>query len=173
MEELDRATLSPAIAKTHFGESSAMVASSMSVKGGKSIFSVVSCTPTAEDSDSAAEVLATFTDGTPAAIRTVRGQGVAIYFGYHVGFSYFAPAVPLRPVDRSSVDAGFSHTILTEFDVVARRLAALPLDGVPGAVPVNASNPLVEVGIITADGKRQEGSSFPSNAVELLVVIIR
>ena len=50
---------------------------------------------------------------------------------------------------------------------------ALPLDGVPGAVPVNASNPLVEVGIITADGKRQEGSSFPGNAVELLVVITR
>ena len=80
--------------------------------------------------------------------------------------------MPLRPVDRSSVDAGFSHTILTEFDVVARRLAALPLDGVPGAVPVNASNPLVEVGIITANGKRQ-GSCFPSDAVELLVVITR
>ena len=45
-------------------------------------------------------------------------------------------------------------------------------DGVPGAVPVNASNPLVEVGIITANGKRQ-GSCFPSDAVELLVVITR
>lgn len=34
----------------------------------------------------------------------------------------------------------------------------LPLAGVDGAIPVNASNPLVEVGIITAEGK---GTALP------------
>eukprot|EP01046_Picozoa_sp_COSAG06_P020238 COSAG06_NODE_1475_length_9337_cov_6.585733_6_plen_199_part_00 len=122
----------------------------MVVKGAKSIFAV--------ESTADSQVLAEFKDGSPAAIRTVRGSGAAFYFGFHVGLAYFAPAVPLRPVDRSSVDSGFSHTILTEFDLTAKFLAALPLAGVHGAVPVNASNPLVEVGIITAEGK---GTAMP------------
>ena len=42
--------------------------------------------------------------------------------------------------------------IPTEMDVSARHFIALPTVGVVGATPVTSSNPLVEVGIITASG---------------------
>ena len=147
VELLDTAKLTDATA-THLGLEE--VDNSMAVKGGKSIFSV--------ESKADSTTLATFKDGSPAAIKTRRGKGLSFYFAFHVGLAYYAPAVPLRPVDRSSVDEGMSHTILTEMNVVAKHLAALPLDGVEGAVPVNSSNPLVEVGIITAEGK---GTAMP------------
>ena len=147
VELLDTATLTADTA-AHFGLEEAD--NTMAVKGGKSIFTV--------ESKADSRTLATFKDGSAAAIKTRRGQGHAFYFGFHVGLAYYAPAVPLRPVDRSSVDEGMSHTILTEMNVVAKHLAALPLQGVEGAVPVNSSNPLVEVGIITAEGK---GTAMP------------
>jgi hypothetical protein len=68
------------------------------------------------------------------------------------GLSYYEPAIPLRPCDRSSVDEGFNHFIPTEMDASARDFIASPLRQVAGAAPVTSSAPLVEVGIITAAG---------------------
>jgi hypothetical protein len=50
--------------------------------------------------------LATFGDGSPALIRRTVGKGAAYFAAFLPGVSYFAPAIPLRPVDRSSVDEG-------------------------------------------------------------------
>ena len=42
--------------------------------------------------------------------------------------------------------------IPTEMAVSARKLIALPTVGVAGATPITSTHPLVEIGIITADG---------------------
>ena len=65
-------------------------------KGIKSMFTVTSKT--------ASTTLATFSDGTPALIKTAVGRGSAYYAGFMPGLSYFVGAIPHRPVDRSSVD---------------------------------------------------------------------
>ena len=57
------------------------------------------------------------------------GKGSAYYAGFLPGLSYFAPAIPLRPVDRSSVDEGMNHFIPTEFADAAKGLITLPLTG--------------------------------------------
>ena len=115
------------------------------VKGAKSIYTV------AGDAQ-LVEVTAKFADGSPAAHTRHHGKGLAHYAGFLPGLAYYEPAIPLRPCDRSSVDSGFAHFIPTEMDVRARQFIAAPLQGVPGASPVTASEPLVEVGIITAPG---------------------
>jgi len=74
------------------------------------------------------------------------GKGFAYYMGFMPSLSYFDPAIPLRPVDRSSVDEGMDHFIPTEFDTNARDLLTIPLIGKmedPDVVPVFASNALV------------------------------
>ena len=45
--------------------------------------------------------LATFSDGKPAMVHSVVGKGSAYYAGFLPGLAYFAPAIPLRPVDRA------------------------------------------------------------------------
>jgi hypothetical protein len=118
----------------------------LQVKGVKSIFEVTSST--------ASTTMATFSDGKPALVKTKVGTGFAFYAGFMPGLSYFATAIPLRPVDRSSVDEGMDHFIPTDFTTAARdRVIWLPLAGResdPTVVPVRASNPLVEVGQIQA-----------------------
>ena len=46
----------------------------------------------------AADTLATFSDGSPALFRRSHGDGTAIVCAFHLGFSYFRPALPKRPV---------------------------------------------------------------------------
>ena len=58
----------------------------LDVKGGKNIFTVAS--------ETESQTLATFGDGSPAVIRTGRGQGAAYYFGFHIGLAYYSRAVP-------------------------------------------------------------------------------
>eukprot|EP00039_Didymoeca_costata_P021098 m.343405 g.343405 ORF g.343405 m.343405 type:complete len:1268 (+) comp22801_c0_seq1:126-3929(+) len=102
------------------------------------------------------EVLATFVDKSPALLRAPSGKGMVYYAAFMPQLSYFDPAIPLRPVDRSSVDEGMNHFIPTEFDVRAKELLTLPLAGRdmdPKLRPVIASNPLVEVGFVAAEGK--------------------
>ena len=74
--------------------------SQLVVKGAKSIFSLVK--PLAP-----VNLLATFSDGSPAAIRTPTGHGSALFYGFLPGLSYFETAIPLRPVDRGSTDENF------------------------------------------------------------------
>ena len=112
------------------------------VHGAKSIFKLAAADH---------RVLATFgSDGSPALLRREVGSGSATYAAFLPGLSYFAPAVPRRPVDRAATDAGFNHFVPTEFAEGARQLLAAPLAGVAGAVPVEASEPLVEAGVVTA-----------------------
>lgn len=99
--------------------------------------------------------LGTFSDGKPAITKSSVGKGQAYYMGFMPGLSYFDPAIPLRPVDRASVDEGMDHFIPTEFDTTARDLLTLPLASKmedPNVVPVASSNPLVEVGLVSAPG---------------------
>ena len=85
----------------------AAAAAPLVVKGAKSMFKMV---PTATDGggepgdDGAVAVLGTFGDGSPAAFKRPVGRGAAFYAGFLPGLSYYEPAIPVRPVDRSSVD---------------------------------------------------------------------
>ena len=157
VENLDNVSVTNATAHTlasHSGFSGAADPSvTLVVKGSKSLFSVVPST--------GQEVLATFADGSPATVRTPKGRGMAYYSGFLPGLSYFEGAIPLLPVDRGSTDENMNHLVVTEFSTLARDLITLPLAGRlddPSVVPVRASNPLVEVGVLTAPGK---GTALP------------
>jgi len=105
--------------------------------------------------------LGSFADGKPAVVQTTAAKGSAFYMGFMPGLSYFDPAIPLRPVDRSSVDEGMDHFIPTDFATAARDLLTMPLADKmddPTVVPVEASNPLVEVGFVSAVGT---GAALP------------
>lgn len=138
-ELLDTVTLDPKFTAGDETTTTPVVA-----KGVKSIF-----TSTGAHGDDF-DVTARFADGSTAAQTRAVGQGRAHYCGFLPGLSYYEPAIPLRPVDRSSVDSGFNHFIPTEMDASVRNFIAAPLCGVRGAAPVTSSNPLVEVGVITA-----------------------
>jgi len=94
-----------------------------------------------------ARVEAVFSDGTPAISRNAVGKGTAIYCAFLPGLTYFKPALPKRPVDRSSRDDALCHLIPTAFDKNVGRLI-----GEVGQVnrPIVASDPLVETTIIEA-----------------------
>jgi hypothetical protein len=99
-------------------------------------------------------ILATFaSDGTPAAYKNTHGSGRVFVAAYPVGLAYFYPAMPKRPPARGNTDLTFNHWIPTEFDVSARELLALAVDGVIGARPVLTSAALVDIGVIAAAGK--------------------
>eukprot|EP00937_MAST-01D_sp_MAST-1D-sp2_P004985 g4985.t1 len=87
-------------------------------------------------------------DGSPALVRRALGAGAVTHAAFLPGLAYFAPATPLRPVDRSSSDVGFDHFVPIDFAWSAGALIAAPLAGVAGARPVSVSTPLVESGVI-------------------------
>jgi hypothetical protein len=107
---LDNVTIShpTALARLDNGSRTTLLA-----KGIKSIFKPLSSSAGgsgAGASAGAAVVLATFSDGSPAMLRTQVGRGRAFYCAFMPGLSYFAEgAIPLRPVDRSSVDEGMNQ----------------------------------------------------------------
>jgi hypothetical protein len=63
-----------------------------------------------------AQVLLKFSADSPAAIRRRVGKGELIYCGFLPGLSYFAPAIPKRPVDRGATDEALVHFLPTDFD---------------------------------------------------------
>ncbi len=85
------------------------------------------------------EVLGVYADKTPAVIRRRVGAGQAIYAGFPVGLSYFQPAIPRRPTDRSITKEGMTHFIPTNFDPGADFLVGLPGQGVARAVTSSES----------------------------------
>jgi hypothetical protein len=91
-----------------------------------------------------ASVLGRFDDGSPAVTRRTVGRGSASYLGFLPGLSYLRPAIPKRPVDRSSASGSMSHLLPTEVDGRAARLL------LPGDVrgPIECSDPLVETTMI-------------------------
>eukprot|EP01052_Picozoa_sp_SAG31_P032187 SAG31_NODE_3504_length_4188_cov_2.084862_2_plen_420_part_00 len=109
-----------------------------------------------QETRSTSNVLATFSDGSPAMIqtKTTGGTGSAYYCAFLPGLSYFADgAIPLRPVDRSSVDEGMNHFLPTKFAEAARELITMPLHlNDSTVVPLLSTSPFVESGMITASG---------------------
>ncbi len=106
------------------------------------VFGTVSRVSAAKD----AVVMATFKDGTPAVTQRQAGKGRAYYCGFLPGLSYFAPAIPRRPVDRGSTDDTMAHFIPTAFDRGVGALVATPAEEVKR--PVVCSEPLVESTVI-------------------------
>ena len=94
----------------------AAAAATMAAKGAKSIFKLAANT----SANGGATVLATFADGSPAAVLVKHGAGKSIYAGFHSGLSYFDPAMPDRPVDRGSLDSSYNHFIPVAFNAQVR-----------------------------------------------------
>ena len=90
-------------------------------------------------------VLATWSDAkaSPAALRTASGKGQALYYSFHPSFSYFLPALPVRPTDRGGLDSSYTHFIPSAFDSGVLSLIK-NASTAAGAVPqVSCSNHLV------------------------------
>ena len=100
VEALDNVSISTSsrLRPLEFGDP----ASALVAKGVKSIFTAAA----------GSKVLATFSDGKPAMIKTAAGSGSAFYAGFMPGLAYFSTAIPLRPVDRSSVDEGMNRNMV-------------------------------------------------------------
>jgi hypothetical protein len=94
-----------------------------------------------------AKVEGQFSDGTPAVTAKAAGKGTATYCGFLPGLTYFKPALPLRPVDRSSCADSSAHWIPTHFDPGVSELIGSIADV---ERPVLTSNPLVETTMIEA-----------------------
>ncbi|MDX1946926.1 MAG: alpha-amylase family protein [Pirellulaceae bacterium] len=95
-----------------------------------------------------AQSLATFADGSPAVTKRSAGKGQAISCGFLPALSYYKPAIPKRPVDRTSAEDSLAHLIPSGFDAGANRLIALPAEGI--ARPIECSEPLVEAATLDA-----------------------
>jgi hypothetical protein len=96
-----------------------------------------------------AEVLATFTDRSPAVTMNRVGQGTATYCAFLPGLSYFQLALPRRPMDRGATDDSMAHFLPTEFCAAAGRLVGAPAADL--VRPVSCSSALVETTVLKAD----------------------
>jgi len=99
-------------------------------------------------SASRAEVLGTFKDGSPAVATKPHGAGRTIYCGLLPALSYFQPAMPKRPGDRSSAVDSLAHFIPTQFHAGARQLIGAAVEKVER--PVLCSEPLVEANVLAS-----------------------
>ncbi len=80
-----------------------------------------------------------FKGGEPAFTTKKHGKGEVCYLAFLPGLSYFAPALPRRPMDRGATDQFMSHFLPTDFD---RRFFNLSLIfvGLSRFVPIHCSN---------------------------------
>ncbi len=95
---------------------------------------------------SGGEVLGTFKDGSPAVVAKTHGTGRVIYCGFLPALSYFQPAMPKRPGDRTSASDSLAHFIPTKFHAGASQLLGLPVE--KAERPVVCSEPLVEANLL-------------------------
>jgi hypothetical protein len=93
-----------------------------------------------------AETLATFSDGSAAVVQRMVGKGQTMYCGFLPALSYYKPAIPKRPVDRTSAEDSLAHLVPMKFDNGAYELIGLPAEGI--ARPVQCSEPRVETSVI-------------------------
>lgn len=91
-----------------------------------------------------------YRDGSPAVLRKEYGEGVAMLFGSFVCSAYIRQAIPLRPVDRSTVPEGFNHFLPTEYDGELVDLVTAPAGWGSCRYDVVTNNPLVET--VVMDG---------------------
>ena len=99
------------------------------------------------------QVLGTFNDGSPAVVRKSHGNGQVVLFGFLPGQAYLKSGLPVRPADRGSSDAAFTHFLPTEMDKALR--ARMVDDFLPAGFtrPVVCSEDLVETTCIDSAGK--------------------
>ncbi|MFN4260255.1 MAG: beta-galactosidase trimerization domain-containing protein [Gemmataceae bacterium] len=93
-----------------------------------------------------AQVMGSFSDGSPVVSLRQHGKGRAYYVGFLPGLTYFKPALPLRPVDRGSTDDALAHFIPTNFDRAAAALIGMATQDLDR--PVICSEPLVETSVL-------------------------
>lgn len=94
-----------------------------------------------------ARVLATFSNGKPAALANHYGRGTAYLIGAMPGLAYLKPAIPDRPFDRNS----FAHFLPVHFDSNVRILIERPLRDAGVQPEVWCSDALVEGDLLTCD----------------------
>ena len=88
------------------------------------------------------EILAKFSDGSPAIIRSTPGKGEILSCAFLPGLSYYHDSVPLIPTDRSGATDSLSHFHPTDLRTTARDLIAQPARDL--SKPVTCSEALVE-----------------------------
>jgi hypothetical protein len=88
------------------------------------------------------DVLARFTNDSPALIKRPFGKGTTYTCAFLPGLSYYRNATPMLPVDRSSSINSLIHFLPTQFNDTARILIALPIQNL--AKPIQCSAPLIE-----------------------------
>ena len=101
-----------------------------------------------------ATVFARFKDHSPALYRKPHGKGAAIVAAFHLGFAYFRPALPKRPVARGSTDETFNHFVPTAFGVAARSLIETTTSHIAALQPVLATpERRLDIMVIAAAGR--------------------
>jgi hypothetical protein len=125
-----------------------------------------------------AQTVFKFADGLPAFARRKVGKGEAIYCAFLPGLSYFKPAIPIQPIDRTAAEGSMTHYLANGFEEQARLLLATAgLD----PLPVSCSEPRVEntvieskhgvlIPLINWKGKAGKGTTEP---IKGLTVTIR
>jgi hypothetical protein len=94
------------------------------------------------------DIPGTFADGSPAVVSNKAGKGEAITCAFLPGLSYFKPAIPLKPLDKSGAEGAMAHFIPTNFDKAAGALIGSALKDI--LRPAAAAEPLVAASIIEA-----------------------
>lgn len=103
---------------------------------------------------SAADTFARFKDHSPALYRQPHGKGAAVVAAFHLGLSYFRPALPKRPVSRGSTDETFNHFVPTAFGVAARSLIEASTSHIAALQPVIATpERRLDIMVIAAAGR--------------------
>jgi hypothetical protein len=100
-----------------------------------------------------ANITAQFDDASAASTAVAVGKGRAFYHGWHIGLSYFAPAIPLRPADRGGTDKAFTHFVPWNFSNHVLELVRNASDIAGVQQQVVCSNHLVHGKPVVANGK--------------------
>jgi hypothetical protein len=108
-----------------------------------------------------ATVIATWNDTkkSPAAVHTVSGKGQVFYYSFHPSFSYFLPAMPLRPTDRGGLDSAYTHFVPSAYDETVLTLIKNAASAAGAASQVSCSNHLVHGKLIVS--KSGNGVAIP------------
>lgn len=120
--------------------------------------------------DSRVSVLGTFSNGTPAVIRSSYGKGAAYLVSTMPGLAYQKSALPVKPFDRGE----FAHFLPTGFSSTVRELICLPLSEANIIKRVECSEPLVEGDMLQSElGTVISLANFSGKRVNNLEVVVR
>ena len=122
------------------------------------------------------KVIATYSDGSAAAVRKQHGRGTATLVGFLPGQAYLKSGLPLRPVDRGSSDDAFTHFLPTEMDERLREVVVDQWLGNDVDRPVTCSNRYVEATLIETTAPKRRLAvplmNFTGERIDELTVTI-